>query len=307
VPVSDPVHEALVLFQEAVDEEADPAASRALFERVLEIQRANGGVLESDDIVLPLEATLMNIASLSQTLHDWPRLRDVAAELRAVTPFQGAAHTMYSIALKHLGDGEGAARALERAFAVAPAEVNPRHEHACQLLAAGDRAGALDAIAAAMERGAEPDALREDDELAALHGDPRWEELLGRENHVACLVRLLDEDHADFAETAPAPDDDAFGEWVTDDETIERFEDALDLAERLLEAADVAGVPVLPADADGQQILDIAQCDPTQVRAIEALVRAERFWHAIPFLLVLGQHHLPSLNPEDARDRLGVP
>ncbi|MGE0401561.1 MAG: hypothetical protein AB7T06_32970 [Kofleriaceae bacterium] len=305
--MTDPVHEALVLFQEAIDQEGDPAASRALFERVLEIQRANGGVLENEDIVLPLEATLTNIASLSQTLRDWPRLRDVAAELCAVAPFDGGAHTMYSIALKHLGDREGAARALERAFAVAPSEVNPRHEHACQRLAAGDRAGALAAVAAAMERGAEPDALREDEELAPLHGDPRWEELLGRENHVACLVRLLDEDHADFAEDAPAPDDDAFGDWVTDDDTIDRFEDAVDLAARLLEAADVASVPLLPADAGGEAILDIAQCDPTQVRAIEALVRAERFWHAIPFLLLLGQHHLPSLNPEDARDRLGVP
>gem|GEM_PF-6808627 len=305
--MSDPIHDALVLFQEAIDQESDPEASRALFERVLAIQRANGGVLESDDVVVPLEATLMNVASLSQTLRDWPRLRDAAAELRAATPFQGAAHTMYSIALKHLGDRDGAAKALERAFAVAPAEVNPRHEQACQLLAAGDRAGALDAIAAAMERGAEPEALREDEELAALHGEPRWEQLLGRENHVACLVTLLDEDHADFAETAPDPDDDAFSEWVTDDETIERFEDAVDLAERLLDAADVASVPLLPADARGDEILDIAQCDPTQVRAIEALVRAERFWHAIPFLLVLGQHHVPSLNPEDARDRLGVP
>jgi tetratricopeptide (TPR) repeat protein len=301
------VHEALVLFQEAVDREDDPVESRALFERVLVIQRANGGVLETDDVLLPLEATLMNVAALSQRLRDWPRLRDVAAELRAVTPFQGAAHTMYSIALKHLGDPAGAAKALERAFAVAPSEVNPRHEHACQLLASGDRAGALDAIAAAMERGAEPEALHDDEELAALQGDPRFEELLGRENHVACLVRLLDEDHADFAEDAPAPDDEAFGDWVTDDETIERFEDAVDLAEQLLEAADVASVPLLPADAGGEEILDFAQCDATQARAIEALLRAERFWHAIPFLLVLGQHHLPSLNPEDARDRLGVP
>ncbi|MFN0247742.1 MAG: tetratricopeptide repeat protein [Kofleriaceae bacterium] len=301
------VHEALVLFQEAVDREDDPEESRALFERVLAIQRELGGVLETDDVLIPLEATLMNIAALSQRLRDWPRLRDVAAELRAVTPFQGAAHTMYSIALKHLGDPLGAAKALESAFAVAPSEVNPRYEQACQLLARGDRAGALDAIAAAMERGAEPDALREDDELASLRGDPRFEVLLGRDHHVACLVQLLDEDHADFAESAPAPDEDTFGDWITDDETIERFEDAVDLVSQLLEAANVTSVPLLPADAGGDEILDFAQCDPTQVRAIEAVLRAERFWHAIPFLLVLGHHHLPSLNPEDARDRLGVP
>ncbi len=304
--MSTTVHDALVLFQEAVDREDDPQASRELFERVLEIQRANGGTLENDDVLIPLEATLMNIASLSQTLRDWERLRDVAAELRSVAPFQGSAHTMYSIALKHLGDAAGAAQALERAFSVAPSEINPRHEHACQLLAAGDRAGALDAVAAAMERGAEPDALRDDEELAALHGDPRFEELLGRDNHVACLVRLLDEEHADFAEDAPAPGDEAFGDWVTDDETIERFEDAVDLAASLLESADVASVPLLPADADGSEILDISQADATQVRAIEAVVRAERFWHAIPFLLLLGSHHLPAVDPEDARARLGL-
>lgn len=304
--VPDPIHEGLVLFQEAVDQEADPAAARALFERVLVIQRAHG-TLENDEVALPIEMTLSNIAALSQTLQDWSRLADIASELRALAPFDPSAHVMYSIALKHAGDLDGAAKALERAFAVAPDAVGPRHEHACQRLAAGDRAGALDAVAAAMERGAEPEALREDAELAALHGDARWEQLLGRENHVACLVRLLDEDHADFAEEAPAPDDEAFGEWVSDDETIERFEDAVDLASRLLEAADVESVPLLPPDADGNEILDFAQCDPAQASAVEAIVRAERFWHALPFLLVLGQHHIPSLSPEDARDRLGLP
>ena len=91
------------------------------------------------------------------------------------------------------------------------------------------------------------------------------------------------------------------------DDTLDRFDDAVDLATRILEAADVASVPLLPADAGGEEILDIAQCDATQVRAIEALVRAERFWHALPFLLVLGQHHLPAVDPDDARARLGVP
>lgn len=74
------------------------------------------------------------------------------------------------------------------------------------------------------------------------------------------------------------------------------------LVTRLLDAADVARAPLVGEPP----LVDLARCTESQRAAIETIVRCERFWHAIPFLTVLGDHHLPSLDLADARQRLGV-
>ncbi len=297
--------EAFLLFEQA-SEEPDPRVARNLFAQVLAVQRTLGGTLELDERELVLGMTLDNIATLSHALEDWPAMRDAAAEASVISPGDASAHTMHSIALKHLGDREGARAALDRALAAAPEAVGPLHELATQRLAADDRAGALDAIARAMTNGADRADLIEDRELSALHGDARFEELISRENQVAALVALFEREHADLAASAPAPDSEDYDAWLDDDETLDALDEGIELAERILEAAELDEVPSLPPGPDGTEVIDLTACDPTQVRAIEALVAAEAFWPALPFQLVLAQYRLPALSPADARERLGL-
>ncbi|MBL9012739.1 MAG: hypothetical protein JNL83_01095 [Myxococcales bacterium] len=295
--MSEDVANALVLYQEAIDLADEPAEAAARLRKVIEIQRANEGAIVSEDgeVVVELEDTLIGLAEAYQALSDWRRLQAVAEELTELAPHLGYAHVALATAHARLGDATAARGALARGIDEAPEEVGPRLELARQCLAAGDRAGAIDALGQAMERGADPAALYEIDDFAPLHRDPKWKYLVGREHHVQCLAALLAREHAELAQLDPDSDDAA-----------DALDDGVELAERLLEAVELEDVPTLPPDPQGDVLVDLQRCDPAQLRAIEAVLACEHYFGALPFTVLLQANHLPATSSEDAKERLGL-
>jgi tetratricopeptide (TPR) repeat protein len=292
--MSDDVETGLVLYQEALDLADDPAEAAARLRKVIEIQRANDGVIANEDVAVELDETLTALAEMYQATRDWRRLQAVAEELCELAPHLGYAHVTLAVAHAQLGDAAAAAAALARGIEEAPDEVGPRVELARQRLAAGDRAAAIDAIGQAMERGADPAALYEIDDFAPLHRDPKWKYLVGRDHHVQCLAALLAKEHAELAELDPDSDDAA-----------DALEDGVELAERLLEAVELADVPTLAPDPQGDVLVDTQRCDPAQLRAIEAVLACEQYFGALSFTVLMQANHLPA-SADDARERLGL-
>lgn len=293
--MSDDVEKALVLYQEAIDLADEPAEAAARLRKVIEIQRANDGVIASEDVAVELDETLTALAEMYQATRDWRRLQTVAEELIELAPHLGYAYVALATAHAQLGDAAAAAAAVARGIEEAPDEVGPRVELARQALAAGDRTAAIDALGQAMQRGADPAALYEIDDFAPLHGDPKWKYLVGRDHHVQCLAALLAAEHAELAELDPEGDDAA-----------DALEDGVELAERLLEAVELEDVPTLPPDPQGDVLVDTQQCDPAQLRAIEAVLACDSYFGALSFTVLLQANHLPASSAEDARERLGL-
>ncbi len=293
--MSDDVETALVLYQEAIDLADQPAEAASRLRKVIEIQRAHDGVIANEDVAVELDETLTALAEMYQATRDWRRLQAVAQELCELAPHLGYAHVSLAIAHARLGDAAAAKAALARGIEEAPDEVGPRVELARQSLAAGDRAAAIDALGQAMERGADPAALYEIDDFAPLHSDPKWKYLVGRDHHVQCLAALLAKEHAELADLDPESDDAA-----------DALEDGVELAERLLEAVELEDVPTLPPDPGGDVLVDTQQCDPAQLRAIEAVLACDLYFGALSFTVLLQANHLPASSAEDARERLGL-
>src|SRR5215216_5718236 len=136
--MSDDVENALVLYQEAIDLADEPAEAASRLRKVIEIQRANEGVIanEDGDVVVELEDTLIGLAEAYQALSDWRRLQAVAEELTELAPHLGYGHVALATAHARLGDAAAARGALARGIEEAPEEVGPRIELARQCLAA---------------------------------------------------------------------------------------------------------------------------------------------------------------------------
>ncbi|MCA9694350.1 MAG: hypothetical protein KC636_32490 [Myxococcales bacterium] len=283
---------------EAADEGRDEEAL-ALFADVLAAHRdLDVDVLEGEEGEAPVFLTLANVAILQQRLERWAAMVETTRALVTDHPTHGLSWRLHACAVKHTSDLPAGLEVIDRAIALEPTAANSYHERACILAQLGRVDEAIDACEAALARGSTPEELVGDDELAPLFEQPAFLQLVAPEREARRLLERLRAIDAEINAIA-ARSDHSDARWLAQEDVIGHMDEALPLVERLLAAVDMSTAP--RREHREHRRVDLAACTPLQREAVHALVGCPRLWHAIPFLLLLGEHDLPSTSAHDAR------
>jgi tetratricopeptide (TPR) repeat protein len=177
-------------FDHAVELEAEGAAEDAAraFADGIALARTRW-TSDAEALAADVDLTLWraNLAITLQGIEAWDRMLDVTKAAVAEYPPERASPIMgeavvlclHATALQHVRALDEALAVIDRAIALDPEDADSHHERACILAWKGDVAGAL----ASMRRSVKldpherPEKLRDDADLAELHGDDEFEAL----------------------------------------------------------------------------------------------------------------------------------